>query len=79
MSNLEVPHKRFHSRSGDDSDENLIALCFTCHASVHGQTGQLVHGRYALTGKDILCEKNLHEVSAPFVEALYHRRAIIRN
>ena len=35
MSNLEVHHKRFRSHSGDDSEENLITLCFTCHASAH--------------------------------------------
>ena len=39
MSNLEVHHKEFRSHSGDDSEENLITLCSTCHASVHGQTG----------------------------------------
>ena len=36
MSNLEIHHKRFRSHSGDDSEDNLITLCFTCHASVHG-------------------------------------------
>jgi len=35
MSNLEVHHKEFRSHSGDDSEENLITLCTTCHASVH--------------------------------------------
>jgi len=39
MSNLEVHHKQFRSHSGYDSEENLITLCSTCHASVHGQTG----------------------------------------
>ena len=39
MSNLQVHHKQFRSRSGHDSEENLITLCFTCHASVHGETG----------------------------------------
>ena len=39
MSNLEIHHKEFRSHSGDDSEENLITLCSTCHASVHGQTG----------------------------------------
>jgi hypothetical protein len=24
---------------GDDSEENLITVCSTCHASAHGQTG----------------------------------------
>jgi 5-methylcytosine-specific restriction endonuclease McrA len=27
-SNLEVHHKEFRSHSGDDSDQNLITLCF---------------------------------------------------
>jgi len=39
MSNLEVHHKRFRSHSGDDTEENLITLCFTCHASTHKQAG----------------------------------------
>jgi 5-methylcytosine-specific restriction endonuclease McrA len=39
MANLEVHHKQFRSHSGHDSAENLITLCPTCHASVHGQTG----------------------------------------
>jgi 5-methylcytosine-specific restriction endonuclease McrA len=39
MSNLEVHHKQFRSHSGDDSEENLITVCSTCHASAHGQTG----------------------------------------
>ena len=35
MHNLEVHHKRFRSRSGDDSEENLITLCSDCHANIH--------------------------------------------
>jgi 5-methylcytosine-specific restriction endonuclease McrA len=35
MSNLEVHHKKFRSHSGHDSEDNLITLCSTCHASVH--------------------------------------------
>ena len=35
MSNLEVHHKRFRSHSGDDSEENLIAVCDLCHAALH--------------------------------------------
>ena len=31
MCNLEVHHKQFRSRSGDDSEQNLITLCATCH------------------------------------------------
>jgi 5-methylcytosine-specific restriction endonuclease McrA len=37
MSNLEVHHKQFRSHSGRDSEENLITLCSTCHASVHAR------------------------------------------
>jgi 5-methylcytosine-specific restriction endonuclease McrA len=35
MTNLEVHHQQFRSRSGQDAEENLITLCFICHASVH--------------------------------------------
>jgi 5-methylcytosine-specific restriction endonuclease McrA len=35
MSNLEVHHKQFRSHSGEDSEENLITLCSTCHAGIH--------------------------------------------
>ena len=35
MLNLEVHHKQFRSHSGHDSEENLITLCASCHASVH--------------------------------------------
>ena len=35
MSNLEVPHREFRSHSGDDSEQNLITLCSTCHATLH--------------------------------------------
>jgi 5-methylcytosine-specific restriction endonuclease McrA len=35
MSNLEVHHKEFRSHSGEDSEENLITLCATCHAGIH--------------------------------------------
>ena len=38
MANLEVHHKLFRSHLGLDSEENLITLCFACHASVHGQS-----------------------------------------
>jgi hypothetical protein len=37
MSNLELHHQQFRSHSGDDSAENLITLCITCHASVHNR------------------------------------------
>ena len=35
MSNLEVHHQNFRSRSGDDSEQNLITLCTKCHVQVH--------------------------------------------
>jgi 5-methylcytosine-specific restriction endonuclease McrA len=35
MSNLEVLHKQFRSHSGDDSEENLITMCTSCHALAH--------------------------------------------
>jgi 5-methylcytosine-specific restriction endonuclease McrA len=38
MSNLEVHHKQFRSRSGNDSEQNLITLCSTCHAQTHGRS-----------------------------------------
>jgi 5-methylcytosine-specific restriction endonuclease McrA len=34
-SSLEVHHQEFRSRSGDDSERNLITLCSACHATVH--------------------------------------------
>ncbi len=36
MRNLEVHHKRYRSQCGDDSEQNLITLCVTCHRNVHG-------------------------------------------
>ena len=38
MSNLEVHHRELRSQSGDDSEQNLITLCTTCHAIVHRGT-----------------------------------------
>jgi len=37
MSNLEVHHKQFRSHSGDDSEENLITLCVSCHEEMHSR------------------------------------------
>jgi 5-methylcytosine-specific restriction endonuclease McrA len=34
-SNLEVHHTKFRSHSGDDSVDNLITLCTSCHISLH--------------------------------------------
>jgi ATP-dependent DNA helicase RecQ len=35
MSNIEVHHREFRSRSGDDSEQNLITLCSACHHEEH--------------------------------------------
>ena len=35
MTNLEVHHQQFRSHSGDDSEENLITNCHTCHETIH--------------------------------------------
>jgi 5-methylcytosine-specific restriction endonuclease McrA len=35
IQNLQVHHLKFRSRSGADSEENLITLCTTCHAALH--------------------------------------------
>ncbi len=34
-SNLEVHHKEFRGQGGQDSEENLITLCASCHSLVH--------------------------------------------
>ena len=45
MSNLEVHHKELRSHSGDDSEENLITLCSTCHSAAHQRRGiGSIHG-----------------------------------
>ena len=33
--NLEVHHQQFRSHTGDDSEENLITLCASCHQRMH--------------------------------------------
>jgi len=33
--NLEVHHKNLRSQTGDDSEENLVTLCASCHAKLH--------------------------------------------
>jgi len=35
LENLQVHHKKFRSRLGDDSAENLITLCVDCHQATH--------------------------------------------
>jgi 5-methylcytosine-specific restriction endonuclease McrA len=34
-SNLEVHHKEFRGQGGNDSEQNLITLCFVCHSLIH--------------------------------------------
>ena len=33
--NLQVHHIEFRSRRGQDTEENLIALCLCCHSALH--------------------------------------------
>jgi ATP-dependent DNA helicase RecQ len=33
--NLQIHHKEFRGRSGDDSEQNLVTLCAGCHNSLH--------------------------------------------
>ena len=35
LSNLEVHHIQYRSRSGEDTEENLITLCDSCHGQLH--------------------------------------------
>jgi 5-methylcytosine-specific restriction endonuclease McrA len=35
LRNLEVHHRTFRSRLGDDTAENLITLCADCHRAEH--------------------------------------------
>lgn len=39
LESLQVHHKNFRSHSGEDSEENLIALCSHCHSRFHGARG----------------------------------------
>ena len=39
--NLEVHHRQFRSRGGNDTEENLITMCSACHSKVHNPTGRL--------------------------------------
>jgi 5-methylcytosine-specific restriction endonuclease McrA len=38
MLNLEVHHKQFRNHSGDDSEENLVTVCRSCHSEFHNVT-----------------------------------------
>ena len=33
--NLQVHHIEFRSRTGEDTEDNLITLCFACHSARH--------------------------------------------
>jgi 5-methylcytosine-specific restriction endonuclease McrA len=35
---LEVHHLKFRSHQGDDSEQNLITLCTSCHRQIHAGT-----------------------------------------
>lgn len=35
MENLQVHHVKWRSQLGDDSEQNLITLCSSCHRSCH--------------------------------------------
>jgi 5-methylcytosine-specific restriction endonuclease McrA len=35
MLDMEVHHQQFRSHSGEDSEENLITLCHSCHSAEH--------------------------------------------
>ncbi|PYX08991.1 MAG: hypothetical protein DMG85_09775 [Acidobacteria bacterium] len=35
LENLQIHHKEFRSRSGDDFEQNLITLCADCHSAIH--------------------------------------------
>jgi len=35
LKNLQVHHRTFRSRLGDDSGENLVTFCVNCHRAEH--------------------------------------------
>ena len=35
LQNLQIHHKQYRSRSGNDSEQNLITLCADCHLLIH--------------------------------------------
>ena len=39
---LQVHHIKPRSRLGDDSAENLIALCVKCHQDAHGHSASIL-------------------------------------
>jgi 5-methylcytosine-specific restriction endonuclease McrA len=36
MEDLQVHHIQWRSRQGNDTEENLMTLCWSCHSSHHG-------------------------------------------
>jgi ATP-dependent DNA helicase RecQ len=42
-SNLEIHHKLFRSHSGEDTEDNLITLCVSCHEGVHLRRDRVTH------------------------------------
>jgi HNH endonuclease len=64
MSNLEVHHKQFRSRLGDDSDANLITLCTVCHAGAHHGSFMIVFvitliGTCTFLTRSMMCANNM--------------------
>jgi 5-methylcytosine-specific restriction endonuclease McrA len=39
LKDLQVHHRKYRSRQGDDSLANLVTLCAYCHMEEHGQLG----------------------------------------
>jgi 5-methylcytosine-specific restriction endonuclease McrA len=35
MTNLEIHHRQFRSRQGEDTEQNLVTLCSECHKRAH--------------------------------------------
>lgn len=35
MNTLHIHHIKYRSRGGDDTEDNLITLCFRCHKKLH--------------------------------------------
>jgi len=46
LRNLQVHHRNFRSRLGDDTTENLITLCADCHRHQHLGTNPSYPPRY---------------------------------
>ena len=59
LENLQIHHKVKRSQQGNDSIENLIALCAPCHASQHGP---------------LYLDGNALEASPPIIATVANRR-----